>query len=312
VIIWVIVISIFSSTSDIGNEMSTESNLEFTDTITTNNTWTTNETDLFNFTFVKQPGLLVSVPENGKPIDFFFMCFDEDFYELIARETNNYAESEFLRVGVAERSRISQWKPKDRDEIIAFIFLVIHTGIIKLNRLNDYWKNHHLFNFTCFSNYMSRDRFLLLLRCFHFSQNPTDQSENIPTDRLFKIRPLINYFNTKMNNIYYPSKELSLDESIVLWRGRLIFRQYIQNKCHKYGVKLYMHTEPNSLIIKFAVYTGILDDQGGKGHAANIVLHLVSEKLNNGHSIYMDNFYNSIYLAEQLLQKKIYCTGIKI
>uniref|UniRef100_A0A2H8TRK2 PiggyBac transposable element-derived protein 4 n=2 Tax=Melanaphis sacchari TaxID=742174 RepID=A0A2H8TRK2_9HEMI len=35
----------------------------------------------------------------------------------------------------------------------------------------------------------------------------------------------------------------------------------------------------------------------------------MSEKLNNGHSMYMDNFYNSIDLAEQLLQKKTYCTG---
>ncbi|XP_025192086.1 piggyBac transposable element-derived protein 4-like, partial [Melanaphis sacchari] len=51
------------------------------------------------------------------------------------------------------------------------------------------------------------------------------------------------------------------------------------------------------------------DDLGGKDHAENVVLHLMSEKLNNGHSIYMDNFYNSIDLAEQLLQKKIYCTG---
>lgn len=50
-------------------------------------------------------------------------------------------------------------------------------------------------------------------------------------------------------------------------------------------------------------------DLGGKGHAANVVLHRISEKLNNGHSIYMDNFYNSIDLAEQLLQKKTYCTG---
>jgi len=61
-----------------------------------------------------------------------------------------------------------------------------------------------------------------------------------------------------------------------------------------------MLTEPSGLIVKFAVYTGILDDLGGKGHAANVVLHLMSEKLNNGHSVYMDNFYNSIDLAEQL------------
>jgi hypothetical protein len=61
-----------SSTSDIENEMSIEPNFEFPETITTNNTWTTNEIDLFNFKFDKQSGLLVPVLENGKPIDFFF------------------------------------------------------------------------------------------------------------------------------------------------------------------------------------------------------------------------------------------------
>jgi len=61
-----------SSTSDVGYEMSTEQNLEFPNTITTNNTRTTNEIDLSNFTFDKQPGLLVPIPKNGKPIDFFF------------------------------------------------------------------------------------------------------------------------------------------------------------------------------------------------------------------------------------------------
>lgn len=68
------------------------------------------------------------------------------------------------------------------------------------------------------------------MRCFHFVQNPTDRSEDIPIDRLFKIRSLINYFSTKIDNIYCPNKELSLDESMVLWRGQLIFRLYIQNK----------------------------------------------------------------------------------
>ena len=135
------------------------------------------------------------------------MLFDEDFFEFIVRETNNYAESEFLRVGAAESSCISQWKPTDRDEIITFICLVIHTGTIRLNRLNDYWKKHNLFNFICFSNYMIRDRFLLLLDVF-ISPRILLTILKIGThiDRLLKIRPLINYFNTKMNDIYYQIK----------------------------------------------------------------------------------------------------------
>ncbi|KAJ8954830.1 hypothetical protein NQ318_023388 [Aromia moschata] len=42
--------------------------------------------------------------------------------------------------------------------------------------------------------------------------------------------------------------------------------QYIKNKCHKYGIKLYMLAEPNGLILKFHVYEGSLDVYGGSGH----------------------------------------------
>ncbi|XP_046687886.1 piggyBac transposable element-derived protein 4-like [Homalodisca vitripennis] len=120
---------------------------------------------------------------------------------------------------------------------------------------------------------------------------------------------LVDHFNKKMDDVYYPGKELSLDEAMVLWRGRLIFRQYIKGKRHKYGIKLYTLCEPGGLILRFLVYSGSLSDLGGKGHATKVVLHLMRGKLNHGHSLYMDNFYNSFPLAYQLLRKKTYCTG---
>lgn len=41
----------------------------------------------------------------------------------------------------------------------------------------------------------------------------------------------------------------------------------------------------------------------------DIVTNQIKEKLNNGHSLYMDHFYNSIHLALKLLLKQIYCTN---
>lgn len=195
------------------------------------------------------------------------------------------------------------------EEMKIFLGLLLHMGTIRLNRLNDYWKTHQLFNIPVFRSKMSRDRFLVILRCLHFSKNP-EEHQPIPADRLFKIRPLVDYFNNKMNEIYYPGKNICIDESMVLWRGRLFFRQYIKNKRHKYGIKLYMLTEPDGIILKFAVYTGALDILGGRGHATNVVLHLLEEKFNCGHSVYLDNFYNSVDLAAKLLEKDTYCTGL--
>lgn len=90
--------------------------------------------------------------------------------------------------------------------------MVIHTGTIKVNKLNDYWKNNTFIIFLVFQI----DRFFKLLRCFHFSPNIEINNQNKSYDRLYNIIPLITYFKDKMNTIYYPKKELSLNESIVL------------------------------------------------------------------------------------------------
>nr|CAH7736850.1 unnamed protein product [Callosobruchus chinensis] len=104
-----------------------------------------------------------------------------------------------------------------------------------------------------------------------------------------------------MAEIYYPEKEPSIDESMVLWRGRLMFRQYIQGKRHKYGVKLYVLAEPIGMVQKILVYGGSADpDVGGKKHTEKVVHSLMEEKKGAGHSLYMDNFYNSVYTTGTL------------
>lgn len=96
----------------------------------------------------------------------------------------------------------------------------------------------------------------------------------------------------------------------MLWRGRLFFRQYIANKRHKYGIKIYMLTQPDGLVLKTLVYSGPRDPQvGGKGHSYKVVRHLVDDYLGHGHAIYADNFYTSVPMAHELLDQGTYLTG---
>jgi hypothetical protein len=78
---------------------------------------------------------------------------------------------------------------------------------------------------------MSRNRFMLILRNLHFTDN-----ENHDNNRLNKIEPIVKSFNNKVSNIYEASENLTLDESMVLFGCRLVFRQYIKNKRHMYAV----------------------------------------------------------------------------
>jgi len=75
---------------------------------------------------------------------------------------------------------------------------------------------------------MSRNRYMLIMRALHFYTNPESETEIQNLSRIYKIEPVLNYFNKRMNDVYQPSTNLSLDESMVLWRGWLLFRQCIK------------------------------------------------------------------------------------
>lgn len=262
--------------------------------------------NLIDLDFTKTNELLVNIPGNNEPFDYFSLIVDDDFLQNIVDMTNQYAQENvfFGNADLREHSRINKWKLLTVEELKIFLGLFFHMGTITMHRLHDYWKTDPLFK-NVFPEYMSRDRFMVILRCLHFANTEDDAS----TDPLYKIRFIIDHFNEKMTNIYYPGKNLSLDESMVLWRGRLFFRQYIKNKRHKYGIKIYTLTEPNGLVLKTLIYTGKKGEFSGKGHTSKVVHHLLEGKENNGHSIFMDNFYNSHELAKTLLDKKTYCTG---
>ncbi|CAG5035422.1 unnamed protein product [Parnassius apollo] len=264
--------------------------------------WSDQISHIKDIAFIGNPmGLNVQL-EATEPINFFNLIMTDYVIQDIIDKTNRNASN--ILAKSLPGSRIHYWKNVTVSEFKIFLGLLFHMGTIKLNRIQDYWKKHRLFNLTCFSEHMSRNRFLLILRAMHF--------ENIESDdnRLAKISPLVMFFNNRMTEIYNPVQNLCIDESLVLWRGRLIFRQYIKNKSQKYGIKLYILTDANGIILKQIVYAGAGDPiVGGVNHSSKVVLQLLHDFLNKGYSVFMDNFYNSVDLTEKLLSENTYCTG---
>lgn len=69
---------------------------------------------------------------------------------------------------------------------------------------------------------MKRNRFLQILSYLHFNNN---EDINTDSDTLVKVNYLINYFSEKFRTIYEPKQDLSLDESMIPWKGRLFFKK---------------------------------------------------------------------------------------
>ena len=57
--------------------------------------------------------------------------------------------------------------------------------------------------------------------------------------RFYKLKLLFDKLVQRFQEVYKPGKEVVIDESMVPFRGRTYFRQYIPGKRHKYGLKLY-------------------------------------------------------------------------
>ena len=161
---------------------------------------------------------------------------------------------------------------------------------------------------------MRRDRFLLLVRFFHFADNTKYNPADPDRDKLYKIREVINMIKDRSGKVYSPGKSLSMDESLVLFKGRLSFKQYISSKRARFGIKLYQLCTFSGILLDFIVYHGNLEP--GLTSLENcpliterITATVMQKYLNKGHHLCIDNFYTSISLAEYLMQNGTYVMG---
>ena len=82
----------------------------------------------------------------------------------------------------------------------------------------------------------------------------------------------------------------------------LSFCVYIKNKPTKWGVKVFVSCDVETgYILNFEVYTGACYLPDDKGAIYHVVMRLLSDHLDQGHCVFMDNFYSSPMLFSDLL-----------
>ncbi|XP_035228633.1 piggyBac transposable element-derived protein 4-like [Stegodyphus dumicola] len=112
------------------------------------------------------------------------------------------------------------WIETNGVEMKKLLGLVILMGRVRKPEQDDYWSTHPELHTPIFRNTMPKNGFWQLWKYWHFSNSEHCQ------ERLDKIKPVYSYVVEKFQNIYELEKELSLDEGIIPWRGRLSFRTY--------------------------------------------------------------------------------------
>ena len=163
-----------------------------------------------------------------------------------------------------------------------------------------------------YGNIMTRDRFYHILRFLHFSDNknePNKTDENY--DRLWKMRAIFDKLNNSYAKYYSPTEHLAADEITVLFRGRVIFKQYIPKKHKWFGTKLYKLCGSKGYTYNMTMY--LRKDRKcatptmTATHAT--VTGLAARTEHVGHKLYMNNFFSSPALFDDLHTNIINCCG---
>lgn len=86
-----------------------------------------------------------------------------------------------------------------------------------------------------------------------------DKSPANGRDRLRLIRPVSDRVQRNILSIYEPSGDITVDERMVPFRGKCIFRVYMKGKPCRYGIKIWCAVDDsNSMLCNFDIYAGKL------------------------------------------------------
>lgn len=228
--------------SENGSETETESNNEDESDddspVPTDGNWHNYEGRHQQFQFTGNGGIKLN-PCPSTPYDYFRAIVDNEVLDLIVKNTNINAQKVLCEKRISRRSRLNKWQAINREDIAKYFGLLLWMGLHPLPKIEDYWSNKTLYRNKIASNIMSRNKFQLITRFIHFAEETVENKQ----DRLVKLRPLVTLLERKFKQCKVPCKVVVIDETNVPWRGRLLFRQYIPMKRHKYGVKIFKLTD---------------------------------------------------------------------
>ena len=265
------------------------------------------------------------------PMDFFDGLLRETVWGELAAQTNAYAQRRIAELGAdavarmdhpnyKRHARLNKWKDMTGDEMRVFAAHLIVLGLIKKPELEEYWSGKGLTRTPFFGKYMPRDRFQMILRNFHITDDSNNPRYKQPGHNpLAKLQPFIDLITESFRESYKPGQDISLDEGCCPWKGRLRFRQYNPRKPAKFHIKLFQVCDASTgYVLFFSIFTG-----KGSCHREGITalstdsittktvctLLTDAEVLDKGHVIYFDNFFTSYRLLEELLSRGTMACG---
>ena len=161
------------------------------------------------------------------------------------------------------------------------------------------------------ADHMARNRFQKLMSHVHFVNN-LEVNEEEKTDKLWRLRPWLDSLQNSLKKL--PQEEhSSVDEVMVPFKGRSSVKQYMRNKPHKWGFKLWGRAGASGTLYEFDVYQGASGQQSKPGQlskTSEVVLSM-THNVPDGQNfkLFADNLFTSLNLVKRLKYRGSYYVG---
>ncbi|POS81714.1 hypothetical protein EPUL_006555, partial [Erysiphe pulchra] len=139
-----------------------------------------------------------------------------------------------------------------KSDIKCVFAIFVLSGYNSLPGRRFYWDSQSDMHNALVCNAMRRNRFEQCLRFLHCADNNNEDS----SDKMWKLRPLMNILKKHFQEHFVPVSNLSYDESMIEYFGRHGCKQFIRGKPVRFGFKAWCLNTPSGYLINFDIYQG--------------------------------------------------------
>ena len=178
-------------------------------------------------------------------LSFLELFLDADFWGLLCRQTNVRAEQ--VKHPKPTSYYPKKFKPVAVPVLKAFLGLRLQMEKCVIKPRYEsymYWQGagHNFIAHTPgFREVMERDRFIALWGFLHLVDQ-TDEAVD-KSDKIYKVRPMLDRILPLFCRYYSPRQQLSLDEGTIPTKNRLAIKRYICDKPVRWGIKSFLLCE---------------------------------------------------------------------
>jgi hypothetical protein len=265
-------------------------------------------------TFTGTPGRIEPIADIDTPLLYLNLFLTPDMKNNIVIETNRYAQQLLASGNLKRTSRMRKWVDITTDELMIYLAIIIYQGIVQKAEQDMYWTTKPLLETPYIRKLMSEKRFSVIEKCLHFIDNGNLPDAETAAERSFwKIKPFFDALINRFRTVYIPDQCIAVDESLMLWKGRLAMKQYIPMKRARFGLKSYELCESKTgyiwnSIVHIGTAMQLLESRDGL-KSSRIVLSLIHDLLGKGYCLFTDNWYSSPALFKELSDNQTDAVG---